>query len=88
MLGAIATGLYFISGAMPYLDLKSAQSTDIFANLRLEAGVRNHLVFPNLSGPLKYLADIPELVVSHELKGAACTAGEERADCPSFDLRA
>lgn len=54
----VAAGLYFFSGAMPYMGLKTAQSINMFANLRLEAGVSNHLVFPNPPGLFTYLDDV------------------------------
>ena len=58
VIGVIAAGAYFVSGAMPYLGLKTAQSINMFANLRLEAGVSNHVVFPNPPGPFTYLEDV------------------------------
>ena len=58
VIGCIAAGTYFASGAMPYLGLKTAQSINMFANLRLEAGVSNHVVFPDPPGPFTYLEDV------------------------------
>ena len=43
---------------MPYLGLKSAQAVNMFANLRLEGGVSNHLVLPRPPGPFGYLEDV------------------------------
>ncbi len=57
-IGAFATSLYFLSAIMPYMGLKTAQSINMFANLRLEQGVSNHLVFSNPPGPFTYLEDV------------------------------
>lgn len=51
-------GLFFINAATPYLGLKTAQSLNMFANLRLEAGLSNHLVFSAPPGPWQYLDDV------------------------------
>lgn len=50
--------LFLFNGFMPYLGLKTAQSINMFANLRLEAGVSNHLIFSNTPGPWRYLDDV------------------------------
>lgn len=57
-IGVLAAGVYFISASMPYLGLKTAQSINMFANLRLEAGVSNHVVFPNPPSAFGYLDDV------------------------------
>jgi predicted DCC family thiol-disulfide oxidoreductase YuxK len=56
--GAAVTALFFLNGAMPYLGLKTAQSINMFANLRLEAGVSNHLIFRQPPGPFHYLEKV------------------------------
>ena len=61
VIGFAAAGLYFVSAIMPYFGLKTAQSINMFANLRLEAGVSNHLVFSNPPGPWTYLNDVAEI---------------------------
>ncbi len=57
-IGVLVTALFFINGFMPYFGLKSAQAVNMFANLRLEAGVSNHLVFSSPPGPFTYLDDV------------------------------
>lgn len=56
--------LFLVNGFAPYLGLKTAQSLNMFANLRLEAGASNHLIFRNPPGPFPYLADTVEIVGS------------------------
>ena len=58
VIGAVVTTLFFANCTMPYLGLKSAQALNMFANLRLEGGVSNHLLLPNPPGPFGYLADV------------------------------
>jgi len=53
--------LFFANCAMPYLGLKTAQSVNMFANLRLEAGVSNHLVISSAPRPFDYLQDVVTL---------------------------
>jgi hypothetical protein len=55
---AAMTGLFFFNGLTPYLGLKTAQSINMFANLRLEAGVNNHLIVSSKPGPWRYLDDV------------------------------
>lgn len=50
--------LFFLSCAAPYLGLKTAQAMNMFANIRLEGGFSNHLVFPAPPGPFGYLEDL------------------------------
>lgn len=50
--------LFFFNCITPYLGLKTAQSMNMFANLRLEGGASNHLVLRNAPGPFNYLADV------------------------------
>lgn len=52
------TAIFFINGIMPYLGLKTAQSINMFANLRLEAAISNHLIFKDKPGPWLYLDDV------------------------------
>ena len=58
VIGTAVAVLFFANCAMPYLGLKSAQAVNMFANLRLEGGVSNHLVLPHPPGPFGYLEDI------------------------------
>ncbi|MEZ5862391.1 MAG: hypothetical protein R3D28_26045, partial [Geminicoccaceae bacterium] len=53
--------LFALNNALPYLGLKTAQTINMFANLRLEGGVSNHLVLPGPPGPFGYLADVVTL---------------------------
>lgn len=50
--------LFLFNGITPYLGIKTAQSINMFANLRLEAGVSNHLIFTGRPGPWHYLDDV------------------------------
>lgn len=45
----------------PYLGLPTAQSMNMFANLRLEANVSNHLVLRSPPAPFSYLEDVVAL---------------------------
>ena len=58
VIGAAVTALFFANCSMPYLGLKSAQAINMFANLRLEGGVSNHLVMAHPPGPFGYLEDV------------------------------
>jgi hypothetical protein len=58
---------FFINCVTPYLGLKTAQSINMFANLRLEGGASNHLILRNAPGPFKYLED---LVAIKEVRGS------------------
>jgi len=55
--------LFFFNCSTPYLGLKTAQSMNMFANLRLEAGQSNHLLIRGV-GPFGYLDDVVEVVES------------------------
>ncbi|MEM6857151.1 MAG: DCC1-like thiol-disulfide oxidoreductase family protein [Pseudomonadota bacterium] len=61
VIGLIVGALFFANGAMPYLGLKTAQSIAMFANLRLEAGKSNHLVFSADHRPFGYLEEVVTL---------------------------
>ena len=50
--------LFVLNGAAPYLGLKTAQSINMFANLQLEGGPSNHLLFKDPPGPFNYLDDV------------------------------
>lgn len=63
--------LFFLNCVTPYLGLKNAQSINMFANLRLEAGVSNHLVLKTPPAPFGYLED---LVSIRESSGSAYLA--------------
>ena len=73
VIGVAAAGVYFVSAAMPYAGLKTAQSINMFANLRLEAGVSNHLVFRDPPGG--YLTDV---AVIEDAGGSAFLADYQR----------
>lgn len=64
LIANVVTGMFFFNCITPYLGLKTAQSINMFANLRLEGGVSNHLVLSAPPGPFKYLEDIVELTDS------------------------
>jgi len=49
--------LFLLNGITPYLGLKTAQSINMFANLRLEGGISNHLIIRAV-GPFGYLDDL------------------------------
>ena len=56
-IGLVTTLLLFANCMAPYFGLKSAQAVGMFANLRLEAGVSNHLIMP-VPGPFTYLEQV------------------------------
>lgn len=69
---AVLGGLFFIACMLPYAGLKTGQSMNMFANLRVEGGVSNHLVFrepPRLFGYLDKVAAITEASGSPSLAG-------------------
>lgn len=49
--------MFFLNCAAPYAGLKTAQTMSMFANLHLEGGRSNHLVFSNPPAPFGYLED-------------------------------
>jgi len=55
--------LFFFNCVTPYLGLKTAQSMNMFANLRLEDGYSNHLLV-SAAGPFDYLDDVVKVVGS------------------------
>jgi len=61
----IVTLLFFFNCITPYLGLKTAQSMNMFANLRLEGGESNHLILRNAPGPFEYLDDIAEITSAY-----------------------
>lgn len=58
LIGAFVTVLYFANGAMPYAGLKTAQAVNMFANLRIEGGISNHIVFSETPSLFGYLDDV------------------------------
>lgn len=50
--------LFVLNNSLPYVGLKTAQTTNMFANLRLEGGVSNHLLLSGPPGPFRYLDDV------------------------------
>ncbi len=53
--------VFFVSCALPYLGLKTAQTINMFSNLRLEGGVNNHLIMRARPMPFGYLDDLVEI---------------------------
>ena len=49
--------LFFFNGITPYLGLKTSQSINMFANLRLEGGASNHYLVRQV-GPFGYVDDV------------------------------
>jgi predicted DCC family thiol-disulfide oxidoreductase YuxK len=75
--GVLGT-LLFVACMLPYSGLKNGQSMNMFANLRVEGGVSNHLVFrepPRLFGYLDKVVEVTEASGSPTL---ARYAGSER----------
>lgn len=66
-IGVFLTTIFFINCWAPYLGLKSAQSVNMFANIRLEAGVSNHLIMRSPPRPFKYLDDVVTIDNPHGL---------------------
>lgn len=58
VIGTVLGALFFLNCWMPYLGLKSSQTVNMFANLRLEGGVSNHLIMKKAPKPFAYLSDI------------------------------
>ena len=65
LIGGILTTAFFINCWMPYMGLKSAQTVNMFANLRLEAGISNHLIMKKPPGPFEYLEDVVLITETH-----------------------
>lgn len=65
----VLTVLFFLNCISPYLGLKTKQSVNMFANLQLEGGVSNHLVFgaPTLFPYLNDVVTIKEISKGSEL---------------------
>jgi len=60
-IGLFVGFVFFMNCWAPYLGLKTSQSVNMFANIRLEGGVSNHLIMRNAPGPFTYLEDIVEI---------------------------
>ncbi len=60
----IVSLVFFFNCITPYMGLKTAQSINMFANLRLEGGVSNHLLLSSAPGPFPYLEDVVEITAS------------------------
>lgn len=73
----VVTLLFFFNCITPYPGLKTAQSINMFANLRLEGGVSNHLVLSGAPGPFRYLEDLVEITAS---EGAPLLTWVQRND--------
>lgn len=56
--GMLVGVLFFLNCSLPYAGLKTAQTVNMFANLRLEAGQSNHLIFSSDYRPFRYLDDV------------------------------
>ncbi len=61
ILGAVIAILFFLNNMAPYAGLKTHQSINMFANLHLEGGRSNHLVFPNPPSLFPYLNETVEI---------------------------
>lgn len=57
-IGLVLVSFFFFNCWAPYLGLKSAQTINMFANIRLEGGVSNHLIMKNSPKPYTYLDDV------------------------------
>ncbi|MCA1779382.1 MAG: DUF393 domain-containing protein [Xanthomonadaceae bacterium] len=57
----LVIALFFFNCITPYLGLKTAQSINMFANLRLEAHHSNHFLIDK-PGPFHYLDDVVQIV--------------------------
>lgn len=57
-IGFICTIIFFANCFMPYLGLKSAQSINMFANLKLEGGKSNHLLISERWQYFDFLNDV------------------------------
>lgn len=55
---ALVAALFFLNNMMPYAGLKTHQSINMFANLHLEGGRSNHLIFRNPPSLFGYLDDV------------------------------
>ena len=56
--------LFLFNCITPYLGLKTSQSINMFANLRLEGGYSNHLVLQTAPAPFDYLNDVVTITSS------------------------
>lgn len=72
----IVSLLFFLNCAAPYLGLKTAQTMNMFSNLRLEGGISNHLLLSGSPGPFGYLQD---LVTITDAEGSRYLEGTARA---------
>jgi predicted DCC family thiol-disulfide oxidoreductase YuxK len=50
--------ILFVNCLMPYMGLKTAQTMNMFSNLRVEGGVSNHLLFRDPPSMFHYLDDV------------------------------
>ncbi|MEP3654514.1 MAG: DCC1-like thiol-disulfide oxidoreductase family protein [Litorimonas sp.] len=78
-IGVVVGVLFFINCWAPFLGLKTAQSVNMFANLRLEGGVSNHLIMKAPPGPAQYLEDLVKIQGSEGGKIFKFYEGEDRA---------
>lgn len=79
VIAAVVGLLFFFNCLTPFLGLKTAQSVNMFANLRLEGGVSNHLVFKSPPAPFTYLEDLVEIQSSEGGNVFKFYEGEDRA---------
>lgn len=63
-IGILLGAAFFVNCFMPYLGLKTAQTVGMFANIRLEAGVSNHLIMKDPPKPFTYLEDVVQIKTS------------------------
>jgi len=64
-IGVLLGAMFFFNCWMPYLGLKSAQTVNMFANIRLEGNVSNHLIMKDAPKPFTYLADVVTIDDAH-----------------------
>lgn len=69
--------LFFLNCATPYFGLKTAQTVNMFANLRVEGGVSNHLLLPWAPGPFGYLGDVVEIRSASGNRGLESLSGSD-----------
>ena len=68
IIGGVLTSIFFMNCWAPYLGLKSAQAVNMYANIRLEDGVSNHLIMRGAPGPFAYLDDVVTIDDSHGIR--------------------
>lgn len=57
-IASVLGGAFFLICLLPYSGLKSAQAMNMFANLRVEGGVSNHLIFRTPPQIFNHMSDV------------------------------